>query len=84
MAVESGHNSGDNGQLLAFVERIEKMHEDRDAINADLAEIYLEVKSSGYDKKSVAHVVKLRAEDPDKRRNFEAIVECYKAALGVE
>ena len=79
-----GHNSGvDSGHLRAFVERIEKMHEERKAINADIAEIYAEAKGTGFDKKALAHVVKTRGQDKEKRAEFEAIVGVYMSALGI-
>ena len=75
---------GHNGQLKAFVERIERMHEDRKAIADDISEIYKEVKSTGFDAKIIKKIVADRAKDPDKLREEREIYDCYAAAIGFD
>jgi uncharacterized protein (UPF0335 family) len=71
------------GQLRAFVERIERMHEEAKTITDDLAEIYAEAKGVGFDTKAIRTIVKLRKQDLAERQEEEAIVDLYKAALGM-
>ena len=79
-----GHNSGGaDARLKSFVERIERLHEERKAIAGDIADIYKEAKSSGYDTKALRHVVSLRSKDPNAVQEFDAIVDLYKSALGM-
>ena len=80
-----GHNSGsvDSGHLKAFVERIERLSEDKDTISEDIREVFQELKSSGYDVKVIRKIVAMRKQDEQKRREFEEILDLYCAALGM-
>lgn len=79
-----GHNSEvEAGPLKAFVERIGRLHEERKALADDIADVYAEAKGFGYDVKVMRDVVKIRAQDRDKRREFETILDLYLGALGV-
>lgn len=80
----AGHNSGEvnGGQLLSFVERIERLNEEKKALGEDLKEIYAEAKAHGFDTKIMRKVVALRAMDADKRVEQEALVALYMDALG--
>jgi uncharacterized protein (UPF0335 family) len=69
------------GQLRAFVERIEQLHEERKALGDDLKDVFAEAKGVGFDTKAIKTVVKLRAMDPAERAEHESIVDLYKAAL---
>ena len=82
---EIGDNSGavDNGRLRAFVERIERLEEEKRAIAEDIKEVYAEAKGTGYDTKIIRKIVSLRRQDAEKRREEEAILDIYKAALGM-
>ena len=71
-------------QLRAFVERIERMNEEKDAINEDLKEIYAEAKGNGFDTKVIKKIVADRAKDPASLSEFEAIYELYAEALGMK
>lgn len=79
-----GHNSDNvTGQRLkSFIERIERMEEEKKAIATDIKEIYAELQATGFDKKTIRKIVALRKIDPDKRREEEMILETYLAALG--
>ena len=71
-------------QIRSIVERVERLHEERAAIAADIKDIYAEAKGNGFDVKALQHVIKLRAQDPAKRQEFQTIVELYADALGVQ
>ena len=75
---------GHNGQLLAFVERIERVHEERKAIADDISEIYTEMKSTGFDAKIIKKIVADRAKDPNKLREEREIYDRYAAAIGFD
>lgn len=79
--MEIGHNS--RQQLRSYVERIERLEEEKKAIAEDIKSIYVEAKSNGYDRKALAHIVRLRKQDVIERAEFESIVDTYMAALGM-
>lgn len=82
-----GHNSrnGDaDDRLRLLVERIERLTEEKDGIGADIKDVYSEAKSVGYDAKTLRQIVRLRKMNPDDRREQEAVLEVYKAALGID
>lgn len=81
----TGHNSGDvdASRLRAFIERIEKLHEERKAIADDIKDVYGEAKAVGYDTKIMKKVVQIRGQDRDKRREEEKILDLYLSALGM-
>ena len=70
-------------QLKAFIERIERLEEDKKSIGGDIKDVYAEAKSNGYDVKALRHIVALRKLDVDERREQQAIVDTYLAALGM-
>ena len=70
-------------QLKAFVERIEKLEEEKKAISDDIRDVYAESKANGFDVKALRAIVKMRKEEPDKRAEHEAILETYMHALGM-
>lgn len=80
-----GHNTNHaaGAELRGFVERIETMQAEIDERNADKRDIYAEAKARGYDVKALKHIVALRSKDPNAVQEFEAIVELYKANLGM-
>lgn len=71
-------------QLKAFVERIERMAEEKKAITDDIREIYAEAKGNGFDTKVLRQVVKIRKQDHSERLEQEAILDLYLAALGMQ
>lgn len=75
-------NSSAQGQLKAFVERIERLEEDEAAIKTDKKEVYAELKGNGFDPKIVRIVIKRRAQDAAKRQEQEALVDLYESAIG--
>lgn len=72
-----------NQRLQSFIERVERLNEEKQAIAEDIKEVYAEAKGVGFDVKAMREVVKLRKMDADKRDEFESMVEMYKAAVGV-
>ncbi|QDZ00024.1 DUF2312 domain-containing protein [Nitratireductor mangrovi] len=71
------------GQLRAFIERIERLEEEKKTISDDIKEVYAEMKGSGFDTKAVRAIVRLRKQDQAERQEQEAILDLYKAALGM-
>ena len=69
--------------LKAFVERVERLEEEKKAIADDVRDVYAEAKSSGFDVKALRTVVKLRKQDVNERKEQEAILETYLHALGM-
>ncbi len=70
-------------QLKAFVERVERLEEEKKAIADDIRDVYAEAKSSGFDIKALRTVVRLRKQDFNERKEQEAILETYLHALGM-
>lgn len=71
-----------NGQLRAYIERIERMEEERDAINSDIKEIFGEAKATGYDTKIMKRAIRLRKIPAAERQEQEALLELYLAEAG--
>ncbi|ERP95716.1 hypothetical protein Q669_29550 [Labrenzia sp. C1B10] len=78
-----GDNSVDDGQLRAFVERIERLEEEKKAISDDIKDVYGEAKGNGYDVKILRKVVSLRKKQPHEREEEEAVLDLYLRALGM-
>ena len=72
------------GQLRAFIERIERLEEDKKTVADDIKEVYAEMKGTGFDTKAVRTIVRLRKKDQAERQEEESILDLYKAALGME
>jgi len=84
---EIGHNSEGNvaaDQLRLFIERIERLEEEKKGVSDDLKDVYLEAKSTGYDVKTMRAIVRIRKLEKHVRQEAEALLETYKAALGLE
>jgi uncharacterized protein (UPF0335 family) len=71
------------GQLRAFVERIERLEEEKKALADDIKDVYAEAKGNGFDAKVIRKVVSIRKQDRDKRLEEETILDLYLAALGM-
>ena len=71
-------------QLRLFIERIERLEEEKKGIADDIRDVYSEAKSRGYDAKIMRQIVRLRKMQPHDRREMEAILQTYLAALGME
>jgi uncharacterized protein (UPF0335 family) len=71
------------GQLRAFIERIERLEEEKQSLADDIKDVYAEMKGTGFDTKAVRTIVRLRKKDQAERQEEEAILDLYKAALGM-
>ena len=69
--------------LKAFVERIERLEEEKKTIADDIRDVYAEAKGTGFDVKALRTIVRLRKQDADERREQETILETYMHALGM-
>jgi len=69
-------------QLRAFVSRVERLEEDKQAVMADMKEVYAEAKAMGFDTKILRKVIAIRKQDRHERAEQEAILELYLGALG--
>ena len=70
-------------QLKAFVERIEKLEEEKKTISDDIRDVYAESKANGFDVKALRAIVRLRKIEPTEREEQDAILETYMHALGM-
>ena len=71
-------------QLRLSIERIERLEEEKKGIADDIKDVYAEAKAVGYDTKIVRQVVRLRKMETHDRQEMEALLETYKAALGLD
>lgn len=84
---EIGHNSEgseevNSDHLRAFIERIERLNEEKKALSEDIKEVYSEAKGNGFDAKIIRRIISIRGQDPDKRVEEEALIDLYMSALG--
>ena len=70
-------------QLKSFIERIERLEEEKAGIAGDIKEIYAEAKGNGFDTKAMRRIISLRKKDHAERQEEEAILELYMQALGM-
>jgi len=70
-------------QLKAFVERIERLEEEKKALSDDIRDVYAESKANGFDVKALRSVVRLRKQDANERNEQQVILETYMNALGM-
>ncbi|MCF6303221.1 MAG: DUF2312 domain-containing protein [Devosiaceae bacterium] len=70
-------------QLRAFIERIERLEEEKKAISEDIKEVYGEAKGTGFDVKAMRQIVRIRKLDASERMEQEAILDTYLHALGM-
>ena len=70
-------------QLRLFIERIERLEEEKKGNADDIRDVYLESKSQGYDPKIMRQIVRLRKMPVHDRKEMEAILDVYKSALGI-
>jgi uncharacterized protein (UPF0335 family) len=73
----------DAGHLRAFVERIERLEEEKRALADDIKDVYGEAKANGFDARIMRKIVSMRKQDRDKRIEEETILDLYLAALGM-
>lgn len=83
--IDGGHNAGPvaKDQLWAFIERRERLEEEKAALSEDIKELNAEVKGSGFDMKTFNEMIKLRKLDKLERDEREALRDMYGHALGI-
>lgn len=69
--------------LKAFIERVERLEEEKKAIADDIKDVFAEAKANGFDVKALRSVIRIRKQDVDERKEQEAILDTYLAALGM-
>lgn len=81
MPVDVGRIAGD--RLRSFIERIERLEEERKSLATDIKEVFAEAKGTGFDPKIMRQVIKIRRMDKDDRDEAEALLDVYMRALGM-
>jgi len=71
-------------RLKSFIERIERLEEEKAAIADDVKDVYAEAKGTGFDAKTIRKIVSLRKLDVEKRREADDMLDLYKSAIGME
>jgi uncharacterized protein (UPF0335 family) len=71
------------GQLRSFIERIERLEEEKKGISDDIRDVFAEAKGNGFDTKVMRQVIRLRKKEPAERQEEEAILDLYMHALGM-
>ena len=71
-------------QLRLFIERIERLEEEKKGIADDVKDVYAEAKANGYDTKTMRAIVRLRRMEKNARQEADALLETYRAALGLD
>lgn len=74
----------DAGKLQAFIDRIERLEEEKKDLGRDINEVYSEAKGMGFDVKAMKHVIKLRQMMPADRQELEFCIDEYKKLIGME
>jgi uncharacterized protein (UPF0335 family) len=70
-------------QLRLFIERIERLEEEKKAMADDVRDVYAEAKANGYDTKTMRKIVALRKMETHARQEADALMETYRSALGL-
>ncbi len=70
-------------RLRSFIERIERLEQEKQDLAADIREVYSEAKGVGFDPKIMRQVVRLRKLDDNDRRELEMVLDTYMHALGM-
>ena len=70
-------------RLRSFIERIERLEEERRTLGADIKEVYAEAKGAGFDAKTMRQIIRIRRMDKDDLDEQETLLDVYKRALGM-
>lgn len=70
-------------QLKSFIERIERLEEEKQTIQDDIKDVFAEAKGTGFDVKIMRQILRLRKQDKSEREEQEAVLELYMQALGM-
>jgi uncharacterized protein (UPF0335 family) len=80
--VEVGGVAGDH--LRQYIERIERLEEEKAGIASDIREVFAEAKGNGFDTKIMRQLIKLRGMEESDRQEQEYLLDLYKRALGID
>jgi uncharacterized protein (UPF0335 family) len=78
-----GHNGVDSKALLSYIERVERLNEEKQALADDVKEVFDEANGQGFDVKAMRAVIKIRKMDKEKWRDLEEHTSLYLSALGM-
>jgi len=70
-------------QLKAFIERVERLEEEKAALASDIREVFAEAKTVGFDTRAMRAIIRIRKQDVNERQEQEAVLETYLRALGM-
>ena len=70
-------------QLRSFIERIERLEEEKSALSGDIKEVYTEAKGNGFEPKIMRQIIKIRKMDKEEVDEEESLLDLYKRALGM-
>ncbi|PAL23556.1 DUF2312 domain-containing protein [Sphingopyxis sp. GW247-27LB] len=79
-----GHNGSADAQLRQYIERVERLEEERKGVSDDIRDVYNEAKSQGYDPKIMRQIVRDRKKNVADVKEFRAVYEVYASALGLD
>ena len=82
MSIIPGTGAGAE-QLSQFIERIERLEEEKRALMADIKDVYGEAKATGFEPKIMRQIVRMRAMDRDVLSEQDALIDTYRDALGL-
>lgn len=71
-------------QLRSYIERAERLIEEKDALSADIREVFSEAAGNGFDKKVMREIIKLRKMEREARQEHEELLQLYQHAIGME
>ncbi|MES2905042.1 MAG: DUF2312 domain-containing protein [Pseudomonadota bacterium] len=83
MSIREGDSGATDDQLKLFVERAERLYEEKRGIGDDIRDLFSEMKAVGYDTKITREVIRLRAMAPHDRAERDALLDTYRAAIGL-
>jgi len=71
-------------RLRSFIERIERLEEEKGNIQKDIKEVYAEAKGTGFDTKIIRQIIRLRKVEEHVRKESEELLDLYKRAIGMD
>ena len=82
MAIIPGTSAGAE-QLQLFIERIERLEEEKRALMADIKDVYAEAKATGFDAKTMRQIIRMRGMDRELLNEQDALLTTYRTVLGL-
>jgi len=70
-------------QLRSYIERVERLEEEKKSLADDIKDVFAEAKSNGFDVPALRHILKLRKQDAEEREARQTVIETYMHALGM-